>query len=184
MKKISCVILVIVMCFSLVACGQIMSSEQALNIAINEIGISQDQIAKSKIELDKELFGSKYDIEIDTVDGDEYEFEIDASSGKIISGTAAVSTFNTNLIAPETPEVLSETNNPVSDTLTLDEAITTAIKDAGIDESTIIEKNVELEKSLKGDYYEVDFETISTEYEYKISLSTGEILSSKTEINN
>lgn len=58
------------------------------------------------------------------------------------------------------------------------EAVRIAIEDAGLSYSDIREADAEFEKTPYDAWYEVEFETHGTEYEYSIAADTGEILSS------
>lgn len=58
------------------------------------------------------------------------------------------------------------------------EAVRIALEDAGLSYSDIREADAEFEKTPYDAWYEVEFETHGTEYEYSIAADTGEILSS------
>ncbi len=60
-------------------------------------------------------------------------------------------------------------------------AIRIALEDAGLTAAETVDMEVELDKDSFKAWYEVSFESGSTEYEYKIEAHTGEILSSFTE---
>ena len=58
------------------------------------------------------------------------------------------------------------------------EAVRIALEDAGLSYSDIRDADAEFEKTPYDAWYEVDFETHGTEYEYSIDAENGEILSS------
>jgi len=58
------------------------------------------------------------------------------------------------------------------------EAVRIALEDAGLSYSDIRDADAEFEKTPYDAWYEVEFETHGTEYEYSIAADTGEILSS------
>ncbi len=62
-----------------------------------------------------------------------------------------------------------------------DAALQAALDDAGLESKQIVDVDIELEKDTRSTWYEVDFESGSTEYEYKIDAFSGEILSSRTD---
>ncbi len=62
-----------------------------------------------------------------------------------------------------------------------DAALQTALADAGLTQAQVVDIDIELEKDRYSAWYEVDFESGSTEYEYKIDAYTGEIISSRTD---
>lgn len=59
------------------------------------------------------------------------------------------------------------------------DALEIALSDSGVDRRTIIETDVDLEKTAYAAVYEVEIETAGAEYKYVLDASTGEILSSK-----
>ena len=58
------------------------------------------------------------------------------------------------------------------------EAMRISLEDAGLSYSDIRDADAEFEKTPYDAWYEVEFETHGTEYEYSIAADTGEILSS------
>lgn len=56
-------------------------------------------------------------------------------------------------------------------------ALRIALDDAGFNQSQVRDIDVELERSTRGEYYDVSFEKGVYEYEYRIEAYTGEILS-------
>ena len=58
------------------------------------------------------------------------------------------------------------------------EAVRIALEDAGLSAADIRDADAEFEKTPYDAWYEVDFETHGTEYEYSIAAENGEILSS------
>ena len=59
------------------------------------------------------------------------------------------------------------------------DALEIALSDSGVDRRSIIETDVDLEKTAYAAVYEVEIETAGAEYKYVLDASTGEILSSK-----
>ena len=62
-----------------------------------------------------------------------------------------------------------------------DEALQLALKDAGLTKEQVVDIDIELERGLGSAWYEIDFESGRTEYEYKIDATSGAILSSRTD---
>ena len=58
-------------------------------------------------------------------------------------------------------------------------ALKIALDDAGLTQKQVRDIDVELDRNLSAEYYEVDFEQGVYEYEYRIEASSGEILSAK-----
>lgn len=59
------------------------------------------------------------------------------------------------------------------------EALELALSDCGVDRRTVTETDIEFEKTAYSAIYEVDIETLGTEYEYVLDAVTGEILGSQ-----
>ena len=60
-------------------------------------------------------------------------------------------------------------------------ALQAALEDAGLTPDEVTDIDIEYEKTLSSAWYEVDFESGRTDYEYRIHAYTGEILSSATD---
>jgi len=65
-----------------------------------------------------------------------------------------------------------------------DRALEAALRDAGVAANEVIDRDVEFEKTKYAKWYDVDFETFTTEYDYKVDAVTGEILSAASEPND
>ena len=59
-----------------------------------------------------------------------------------------------------------------------DKALQTALDHAGLTAAQVYDIDTEFEKERSSAWYEVDFETMGTEYEYIIDAASGSILSS------
>ncbi|MCR5138031.1 MAG: PepSY domain-containing protein [Oscillospiraceae bacterium] len=62
-----------------------------------------------------------------------------------------------------------------------DAALQIALTDAGLTSSQIVDLDIEVERDMRTSWYEIDFESGRTEYEYKIDAFSGEILSARTD---
>lgn len=60
-----------------------------------------------------------------------------------------------------------------------DAALEIALADAGIEKNRAIDIDIELESDKYNKWYEVEFDSGSHEYHYRIQAETGEILSSR-----
>ena len=56
-----------------------------------------------------------------------------------------------------------------------------AYKDAGVTADEVIEKDAEFEKKGGKAWYDVEFETFTTEYDYTIDARTGVVLNGRSE---
>ena len=61
------------------------------------------------------------------------------------------------------------------------EALQIALTDAGLTKDRVVDVDIELERNVRSAWYEIDFESGRTEYEYRIDAYSGEILSGRTD---
>ena len=96
----------------------------------------------------------------------EYEYEIDAETGRIISAEK---------------ETKNETGQGGETRLTGSQAVAKALEHAGLSASQVKELECELDYEDGKPVYEIEFKYGDTEYEYEISAYDGSVVSSKTE---
>ena len=61
------------------------------------------------------------------------------------------------------------------------EALQIALTDAGLTKDQVVDVDIELERNVRSVWYEIDFESGRSEYEYRIDAYSGEILSGRTD---
>ncbi len=59
------------------------------------------------------------------------------------------------------------------------EALQIALTDAGLTKDQVVDVDIELERNVRSAWYEIDFESGRSEYEYRIDAYSGEILSGR-----
>ena len=146
---------------ALFAAGQI-SRERAMEIALADAGVSADGASFVRSHLDRERGRKVYDIEF-YIDNMEYDYEIDAATGEIIS-------------VDRDAEYWGETSDA---TIGEEEAVRIALEDARVDETQSM--RVRLDRDDWRLEYEVEFTTADREYEYTIDASSGRILETDVE---
>lgn len=146
---------------ALFAAGQI-TRERAMEIALADAGVSADGASFVRSHLDRERGRKVYDIEF-YIDNMEYDYEIDAATGEIIS-------------VDRDAEYWGETSDA---TIGEDEAVRIALEDARVDETQSM--RVRLDRDDWRLEYEVEFTTADREYEYTIDASSGRILETDVE---
>ena len=145
--------------------------DEAKAIALSDAGLSESSVTFTKTKLDYDDGIKVYDIEFYTSDR-EYEYEINASTGKIVSRESEA--FRTGS--------QSGTQTTTSGTdVTLDEAKAIALADAGVSSSEVTYKKAKLDYDDGIKVYDIEFYTSSREYEYEINASTGKIVSRSSE---
>jgi len=178
MKKIILVMCVI-FAVSAVVCGcskaNDIGEEKARELALADAGLVADEVTfiKSSLEFDD---GKKlYNVEFYTPDYTEYDYEINAESGKIISKDKDIADFRppvtNNIAEPSEPD-----NNPISE----QDAKQIALKKVpGSNDSNFREFRLEYDDGIK--VYEGKLIFEKTEYEFRINASTGEIMEWESE---
>lgn len=139
------------------------------NIALADAGISADSVTFIKAEKDYDDGISHYDIEF-VYNGTEYDYEIAIETGTIISKKT------------ETANGYGTTTGSTSSTgYTLDELKNIVLADAGLSGESVTYTKTKQDYDDGVLEYEIDFTYNSTKYEYEIAVSTGKIISKKTE---
>lgn len=132
------------------------SESKAKSIVMNHAGVSS--VKDYKIEKDKDDGVWEYEIEF-TSGQKKYEYTIRATDGTILE---------------------HETENTGVVTITSQEAKQKALNHAGVSSTQVKDLEVDLEDG----HYEISFETVTYEYEYKIDASSGKIIDYEKEAHD
>lgn len=138
---------------------------KAGEIAFEHAGVSRGEAADYRSKLENEDGLWVYEIEFH-VGKTEYEYEIDAETGRIISAEK---------------ETKNEAAGGGEVKLTGSQAVAKALEHAGLKASQVKELECELDYEDGKPVYEIEFKYGDTEYEYEISAYDGSVVSSKTE---
>ena len=174
--------------------------DEALSIALQHAGVQAEQAQRIRVETDRENGRAVYDVEF-TADGNEYEYEVDAATGEILKSerekaasssksgrSTAKSTSRSTAKAtarPTAKATAKPTSKPTDASTTKsigrDEALSIALKNAGIKSSQAKKVKVEKDRENGRTIYEVEFTADGYEYEYEIDASSGKILKKEKE---
>ncbi len=152
--------------------GRYIGRERAIEIAYTDAGATLDTIARLEIDLDfdDDTRTMLYEVKFD-YNGKEYEYELNAVTGEIVERDVGIDDDDDNVTPPD-------------GAIGNDAALNAAYAHAKIDGANAREIDCELEYFNGRYYYEIDFEIGNTEYEYIIDALTGEVINSKTEIDD
>lgn len=139
---------------------------KAGEIAFEHAKVSRGEAVDYRSKLENEDGVWVYEIEF-RVGNTEYEYEIDAETGRIISAEK------------ETKNETGQGGGEVK--LTGSQAVAEALERAGLSASQVKELECELDYEDGKPIYEIEFKYGNTEYEYEISAYDGSVVSSKTE---
>ena len=136
---------------------------KAKSIALKHAGVSASKATFVKAKLDYEDGRRVYEIEFYS-GNTEYDYEILASNGKIISYDKDIENYK-----------IPKKNTSSSTYIGKAKAKSIALKDAGVSASsaTFTKTKLDYEDGIR--VYEIEFYTNSAEYEYEINAKTGKI---------
>ena len=150
------------------------SEEQAKEIARTDAGLNADSVTFTETKLDVDNGVTVYEVEFRTAEA-EYEYEIDAAIGKILSSEIKILAAEDPTSAPMEPTSPA----PAAEAIGIERAKLIALRDAGLTDAkfTKAEEDTEDGKPV----YELQFRTDKGEYDYEIDAFTGAILSQSFE---
>ena len=140
------------------------SSSKAKSIALKDAGVKESEIYDFEIELDRDNGTLHYDVSFEK-DGRDYDYEINAKTGKIIS--------------VEKPNMTSSEAK-----ISKSKAKSTALNHAGVKENEISLYKIELEKDDGVWKYEISFNVGNVEYDYTINAENGKIIEAEKDIDD
>ncbi len=160
---------------SVVNTADYIGEDKAKEIALNDAGKDEKDVTDLQVYLDEDQEGNDpaaYDVEF-FVGNDEYDYEINASTGDIISQD--IDTADESTSQNETSIRTSEGY------ITKAKAKKIALSDAGLKSSQVSGMHVvlDLDDDREGEpaVYDVEFYSGTTEYDYEIDATTGDIYS-------
>lgn len=180
---------------SLATSGEYITEEAAKQIALEDAGVAENELTGIHIKFDQDLIGAEYEIDF-RVGAHEYEYEIDAKSGAVISrehdidddrkdGASAPAEETSagdeqpSVSEPSKGEVVTppagEASKP-EDLLSEDEAKAIVLEHAKVNGADAVFEKTELERDDGRWEYEIDFRTENAEYDYELNAATGEII--------
>ena len=158
------------------------SESKAKQIAVADAGLKESQVTFTKVQLETDDGRLEYEIDFNK-EQFEYDYEIDATTGDIISADKDI---DDNYVAPskETKKEKKSSKKAKTDTITEEEALDIALKDAGISKKDISYSEVHQDYDDGVNKYEVEFHVGSKEYNYDIAVKGGKILEHEAEIDD
>lgn len=153
------------------------TKEKALQIALTDAGLKQEEIQDLDIELDKDEGTVHYDVDFEKDDKD-YDYEIDAQTGEILKKDVPKAPAAT---AASSSSASSSSSSSSSKNIGRTKARDIALQHAGLKASQVRDLEVELDKEGGKTHYDVDFEYNGYDYDYEIDAESGKILKSRKE---
>lgn len=180
---------------------------EAQTIALAHAGVSETQATKITVQKDVDNGVMEYDVEF-WVENVEYDYDINASTGEIISYdwdvekimTDTASTNDTTSTTDDTQQVetpVETTSTAVVESQTAEtqtvadesyigeaQAVEIALAHAGIAESDTVRLKTEFDIERGVAEYEVEWKVGTMEYDYTIDAATGSILEYDVELDD
>lgn len=148
----------------------IVGKDAAVATALKHAGFSQAQVSRLEVERDYERGRQVYEVEF-RVGNSEYEYKIDAGSGKVLSYEKEVKkTAKSSAGQAQGGKLIGK-----------DAARAAALKHAGLTRSQVTRLETELDYEKGRRIYEVEFYSGNKEYEYEIDAYSGAVLAYEVE---
>ena len=174
--------------------AEIIARDRALEIALENAGLTLESVFDLDVELDREKNGTFWEVDFETTEL-EYSYYIDSITGEIVgSRTEPQTRSQTKPQKPQTEITKPQQEPPQSiegrvevteaELIARDRALEIALENASLTLESVFDLDVELDKDKNGTFWEVEFETREIEYSYDINATTGEIVKNKTEVND
>ena len=165
--------------------------EGAKQIALAHAKVALKDVTFIKAELETENGRLVYDIEFYSGNV-EYDYEINAATGSILSVDWDIEDYSIPAPEPAPTEVPAPAPAPTAapaptqpaapSTISAERAKQIALSHAGVGGANFIK--VELDTDDGVQVYEIEFKVGNVEYEYDINAISGEIISSKSEVDD
>ena len=153
--------------------------EKAKQIALADAGVKAADAKFIKAKADYDDGRKVFDIEF-IAGSKEYEYEINASSGKIIEKDVEAVKTKPQAAKKTTTSAAAEQKN---DFIGVDSAKQKALSHAGLNSADVRFTKVKLDRDDGISVYEIEFISGNYEYEYEINASTGKVVDWDKEIN-
>lgn len=159
------------------AAAGVITADKAKSLALTHAGITADGTVFEKAELDEDDGVLKYELEFKK-NGIEYECNVDAKTGKVVSFEKD---RDDDAPAKTTAKTAAKTTAGI---ITADKAKSLALAHAGITADGTVFEKVELDEDDGMLKYELEFRNGNVEYECNIHARTGKVLDFEKDIDD
>lgn len=141
---------------------------KAKTIALNHADVTSNQVTFVHVNLERDNGIWIYDVEFYTADYKEYDYEINANTGSIISVDYDAEEYN----RPNTTSPSTETGNYIGN----EKAKQIALSRAGVAANSVYNYKCSLDRDNGMMLYEIEFKSGGYDYEVDINANTGNIV--------
>ncbi len=157
----------------------VISADKAKEIALNHAKVSADKAVFEKVQLDKD--DGIYEYEVDFRVGNvEYDYEINAVSGKVLDAEKEVEKDKNEQVVKPAEKPNASANNG-EEKISAEKAKEIALKHAGLSADKVSFIKAELDRDDGVYEYEIEFISGGMDYEYEIDAVSGKIVHSEKE---
>lgn len=151
------------------------TEEEAKESALKHANLSSDQVTFVKTKMDVDNGVKKYDVEF-YYENKEYDYEIDASNGQVISYDYDTDYYDINQGSKNNNTVNQQTVNNSPANITEDQAKNIALEHANLNsrQVTFVRSEMDFDDGVQS--YDIEFYHNNMEYNYEIDASTGNII--------
>lgn len=161
--------------------------EAAKKAAFDHAGVSESDVTKLEVEYDNDDGVMVYEVDFH-VGTTEYDYEIDAKTGKVLKAEKEKDDDMANAGSGNTSSGNSSSGNSssgnsssnTSSYISRDTALQKALAHAGVSASQAVDVDVEFDDG----HYDVDFRVGSTEYDYEINAKTGAVIRYEKDVDD
>ena len=150
--------------------GASLTAEDAKAKALAHAGLAETDVTFIKAELDRDDGRLVYDVEFYTADYKEYDYEIDAATGEVVSFDYDVEHY--------APPASGSQSAASGASISAEDAKAKALAHAGLAAADVTFVKAKLDRDDGRLVYDVEFYTADyKEYDYEIDAATGEVVS-------
>lgn len=152
------------------------TAEDAKAKALAHAGLAETDVTFIKAELDRDDGRLVYDVEFYTADYKEYDYEIDAATGEVVSYDYDVENYAPASTSGKTASGSQSASAGAS--ISAEDAKAKALAHAGLSADSVTFVKAKLDRDDGRLVYEVEFYTADyKEYDYEIDAATGDVVS-------
>ncbi|MDO4566869.1 MAG: PepSY domain-containing protein [Oscillospiraceae bacterium] len=142
---------------------------EAKAIALEHAGVAEADLLYMQVKLDTDDGRTVYDVEFYS-GGAEYDYEIDAASGEVVSFDYDIENYESSAASSGT---VSDSGSYIGE----EQAKSAALTHAGVAEADLVYIQVKLDTDDGRTVYDVEFYSGGAEYDYEIDAVSGEVVS-------
>ena len=159
------------------------TAEQAKQIALAHAKVAQKDVIFVKVALEYDDGRQVYDVEFYSGNV-EYDYEIDAASGSIVSSDFDIENYNIPVQQAETAPQPQQSAGNASGDIGIEKAKEIALSHAGLSHGSVsfVKAEPDYDDGIKT--YDIEFYSGNVEYDYEINAANGAIISVDRDIEN